>query len=132
MVGSLEAASSTSSTSLLITDVLALGAVLTTGPRPGQEDAFTSLGTLPALSRHTHTMSSPENLASTNAVGVVVPAQAEKTKSILEGEVETSDRRPAFVLTLNEVKLLGIAGVSPTDPECPRRCLVLITTTLSL
>ncbi|KAJ2918743.1 hypothetical protein MD484_g1647, partial [Candolleomyces efflorescens] len=55
-------------------------------------------------------MSSPENLASTNVVGVA-PAQAEKTKSILEGEVETSDRRPAFVLTLNEVKLLGIAGV---------------------
>lgn len=42
-----------------------------------------------------------------------VPAQTEKTKSILEGEVETrpSERRPAFVLTLNEVKLLGIAGV---------------------
>ncbi|RXW14845.1 hypothetical protein EST38_g11007 [Candolleomyces aberdarensis] len=52
-------------------------------------------------------MSSPENLAS-NA-----PPPPETTKSILEGEVETrpSDRRPPFILTLNEVKLLGIAGV---------------------
>ncbi|KAJ2935344.1 hypothetical protein H1R20_g1750, partial [Candolleomyces eurysporus] len=52
-------------------------------------------------------MSSPENLASP------APPPAETTKSILEGEVETrpSDRRPAFILTLNEVKLLGIAGV---------------------
>ena len=58
-------------------------------------------------------MSSPENLASNAPPS---PAQADKTKSILEGEVETrpSERRPAFVLTLNEVKLLGIAGVSST------------------
>jgi hypothetical protein len=55
-------------------------------------------------------MSSPENLAAYPPPAS--SAQAEKTKSILEGEVETSDSRPAFVLTLNEVKLLGIAGVS--------------------
>lgn len=36
----------------------------------------------------------------------------QRNKAALE-EIENDDRRPAFVLTMTELKLLGIAGVRP-------------------